>query len=115
MGWVMVFAVLSAGEVSAQDADERVDASGTWEIDGSGWILEINMEGHQLSGYLTLGTYGRFEWSEGDLDGDKLRIEVNAGGNAITFEGKLDGDEYSGRMTGMHDEPFVAVRTRGGE
>lgn len=75
-------------------------------------VLELTVEGHSISGYMTLGDHGRISLSFMELDGNELYFEVIMEGGALIFLGTVHGDEYIGEMSmeGMPSAEFVAKR-----
>ena len=114
LGWTLALAVIAAQPLLAQDHGGMPDVSGEWEVsvmEGVG-LLELTVEGHSISGYMTLGDHGRLRLSSLELDGNELYFEVIMEGGALIFVGMVHGDEYIGEMSmeGMPSAEFVAKR-----
>ena len=116
IGGMLVMAVIVAQPVMAQDHGAMPDVSGEWEVtvgDGVG-ALELTVDGHSISGFMTLGDHGRLAVHSAEFDGHELYFELSMEGVTLVFRGTVDGDEYIGEMSGPHEMPtmqFVAKRS----
>ena len=115
VGGMLTMAVIAAQPVTAQEHGTVPDVRGEWEVsvgDGVG-ALELVVEGHEISGFMTLGDHGRVPVHSAELDGHELYFEVSFEGTTLVFLGTVDGDAYIGEMSGPHEMPameFVAKR-----
>ena len=116
IGGMLAMAVIVAQPVMAQDHGAIPDVGGEWEVsvgDGFG-ALELPVDGHSISGFLTLGDHGRLAVHSAEFDGHELYFEVSMEEVTLVFRGIVDGDEYIGEMSGPHEMPtmqFTAKRT----
>ena len=116
IGGMMAVAVIVAQPVMAQDHGATPDVSGEWALtaEQGGGELELTVEEHEISGFMTLHGHGRFAVRSAEFDGHELRFEVSLEGMTLVFSGTIDGDEYIGEITGppeMPASPFVAKRS----
>jgi hypothetical protein len=115
IGGMITVAVIVAQPVMAQDHGAMPDVSGEWELTAGqcGGELELTVEEHEISGFMTLHGHGRFAVRSAEFDGHELRFEVSLEGMTLVFSGTIDGDEYIGEITEppeMSVSPFVAKR-----
>ena len=61
IGGVVAMTIIVAQPLFAQDHGEMPDVSGEWEVSvEGGWgTLELTADGHDISGFMTLGDHGR--------------------------------------------------------
>ena len=115
IGGMLAVAMIAAQPVMAQDHGATPDVSGQWELtaEQGGGALELTVEGHEITGFMTLGDHGRLAVHSAELDGHELYFEVSLEGMTLVFSGTVDGDEYVGEITGPPHMPastFVAKR-----
>ena len=114
LGMLMVGTML-ARPVAGQDHAAPADVSGVWEFSlmDFAWSLEFSVQGHEISGELVITDFGDFALDAVQMNGDELVVAVEAGGNSLEFVGTVEGDKYTGGLSGFHGQPpmpFVAIR-----
>ena len=116
IGGMLALAVIVAQPVMAQDHGAMPDVSGEWElsVEGGWGTLELTANGHDISGFMTLGDHGRLPVHSAKFDGHELYFEMSMEEVVLVFRGTVDGDEYIGEISGPHEMPtmqFTAKRT----
>jgi len=117
MGWTLAMAalaVIAAQPLAAQDHGAIPDVSGEWELSvmGGFGLLELTMDGHDISGFITMGDHGKIALHSAEFDGHELYFELTFEPGTMVFLSTVDGDEYIGEMSGpgMPATEFVAKR-----
>ncbi|HBD98825.1 MAG TPA: hypothetical protein DC060_11575 [Gemmatimonadetes bacterium] len=100
----------------AQDHGAMPDVSGEWEmsVEGGFGMLELTVDGYNISGFITLGDHGRLAVHSAKFDGHELYFEMSMEEVTLVFRGRVNGDEYVGEISGPHEMPnmvFTAKRT----
>jgi hypothetical protein len=107
---VLAFAAIAMGSSSLLAADEKIDVTGTWdvEIEIAGQqgmpVFTFKQEGDQLTGSYK-GQFGEAPVT-GKLDGNKIEFKFETQGVQIVYTGEVDKDtmkgkaDYAGQATG---------------
>ena len=116
IGGMLALAVIVAQPVMAQDHGAMPDVSGEWEmsVEGGFGMLELTVDGYNISGFITLGDHGRLAVHSAKFDGHELYFEMSMEEVTLVFRGRVKGDEYVGERSGPHEMPnmaFTAKRT----
>jgi hypothetical protein len=116
IGGMLALAVIVAQPVMAQDHGAMPDVSGEWEmsVEGGFGMLELTVDGYNISGFITLGDHGRLAVHSVKFDGHELYFEMSMEEVTLVFRGRVNGDEYVGEISGPHEMPnmaFTAKRT----
>jgi precorrin-6B methylase 2 len=89
------------------------NASGNWKDENI--TLELDQEFQKINGTITAGSE-QYEISEAELDGKELTFTAEGSNGTLKFEGEIDGDKLSGRITSDNDKvntEFNASRIEG--
>ncbi|MBZ5621748.1 MAG: hypothetical protein LAQ69_23920 [Acidobacteriia bacterium] len=93
-------------------ADVNVTGKWTGSFDMSGpqgesktttALLDLKQNGKEITGTVGPNEDERFAIQKGQLEGDKITLEVEHDGGAIKFNLVVDGDHIKGEASGSHD------------
>ena len=109
IGGMLALAVIVAQPVMAQDHGAMPDVSGEWEmsVEGGFGMLELTVDGYNISGFITLGDHGRLAVHSAKFDGHELYFEMSMEEVTLVFRGRVNDAEH-----GVHRQAHESIIRR---